>query len=224
MGHFPPIIGLNKRPTHDRLVTMSYPALNLLLPQWVELHCAACPPAMPGVEARMRFVIGLARENVVRGTGGPFGAAVFEVETGRLVAPGVNMVVPAGCSIWHAEIVAIALTQRVLGTHDLGAEGVPACELVTSTEPCAMCLGAIPWSGLGRLVCGAREADATAIGMDEGAKPADWAGELARRGIDVVRDVCRDEAAAVLRTYAADGGVIYNGTRSGPAVETPGAP
>jgi tRNA(Arg) A34 adenosine deaminase TadA len=159
----------------------------------------------------MRFVVGLARENVSRGTGGPFGAAVFEMETGRLVAPGVNMVVTAGCSVWHAEIVALAMAQEALGAYDLGGDGMPPCELVTSTEPCAMCLGAIPWSGVRRVVCGAREEDATAIGMDEGAKPADWVDAFERRGIEVVRDVCREEAAAVLRDYAACGGVIYNG-------------
>jgi tRNA(Arg) A34 adenosine deaminase TadA len=103
------------------------------------------------------------------------------------------------------------IAQRVMGTNDLGAGGIPACELVTSTEPCAMCLGAVPWSGVRRVVCGARGDDACAIGLDEGAKPDDWPGELARRGIEVVRDVLRDEARAVLRHYGESGGVLYNG-------------
>ena len=73
-----------------------------------------------------------------------------------------------------------------------------------------MCLGAIPWSGLRRLVCAARDEDARAAGFDEGAKPCDWAEEFLRRGIAVTRDVMRREAASVLETYARGGGPIYN--------------
>jgi tRNA(Arg) A34 adenosine deaminase TadA len=156
----------------------------------------------------MRFVIELARRNIENRTGGPFGAAVFEAATGRLVSVGVNLVETSNCSIAHAEMLALTLAQQAVGTYDLGS-GQTAYELVTSTEPCAMCLGAIPWSGVRRVVCGAHGEDAGAIGFDEGAKPGDWAGELRRRGIEVVRDVLREEAQAVLQQYAAGGGLIY---------------
>lgn len=158
----------------------------------------------------MRFVIELARRNIEHCTGGPFGAAVFEAQSGRVVGVGVNLVETSNCSLAHAEMIAIALAQQTAGGYDLGAQGLPRHELVTSTEPCAMCLGAIPWSGLRRVVCGARGEDAAAIGFDEGAKPADWVGELRRRGIEVVRDVLREEARAVLQQYANAGGLIYN--------------
>jgi len=162
----------------------------------------------------MRFAIELARQNVNHGTGGPFGAAVFEVESGRVVGAGVNHVETLRCSIAHAEMIAIATAQQAAGHYDLGG-GAAVYELVTSAEPCAMCLGAIPWSGVRRVVCGARGEDACAIGFDEGAKPADWAGELHKRGIEVVRDILREEAQAVLRQYADAGGRIYN-ARQGP--------
>lgn len=77
-----------------------------------------------------------------------------------------------------------------------------------------MCLGAVMWSGVRRLVCGARGADAEAVGFDEGAKPAAWPEALERRGILVLRDVCREQAAAVLRDYHASGGIIYNPRRN----------
>jgi hypothetical protein len=73
-----------------------------------------------------------------------------------------------------------------------------------------MCFGAIPWSGVSRLVCGARDADARAAGFDEGPKLKDWVGALAERGIEVVRDVLHAEATAVFAEYAAAGGAIYN--------------
>ncbi len=73
-----------------------------------------------------------------------------------------------------------------------------------------MCLGAIPWSGLSRLFCGARDEDARAIGFDEGAKPSDWATALNQRGVQVERDLLRWKAVAVLNRYASSGGKIYN--------------
>ena len=182
----------------------------LRLPAWVEVSLAEEDRTYPTVEDRMRLVVGLARENVRRGTGGPFGAGIFERETGRLLAPGVNLVVGSCCSVFHAEMVAIMIAQKIFGNFDLGEVSGPAYELVTSTEPCAMCLGATPWSGVRSLVCGARDEDASAVGFDEGSKPPEWVSALEERGITVARDVLREEAAGVLREYAATGGEIYN--------------
>jgi len=164
-------------------------------------------------EARMAFVIDLSRKNVANKTGGPFAAAVFDADGGRLIAAGVNMVTRVGLSIAHAEIVALSQAQAVLGNFDLGGAGMPNCELVSSAEPCAMCMGAIPWSGVRSLVCGARDEDARAVGFDEGAKRPNWADDLEARGITVRRDVLREDAASVLREYAAGGGIVYNGRK-----------
>lgn len=157
----------------------------------------------------MQLVIELARRNVAMRSGGPFAAGVFDAASGGLIAPGVNLVVASDWSGGHAEMIALALAQRVLKSHDLGADGLPACELVSSAEPCAMCLGAVVWSGVRSLVCSAREADTRSIGFDEGPRHVEWIPQLEQRGIAVTRDVCRDEAVEVLRVYAAGGGPIY---------------
>ncbi len=162
----------------------------------------------------MAFVINLARLNVSHRTGGPFGAAVFD-GSGSLVSAGVNLVEAQACSILHAEMIAIALAQKAAGRYDLSDGGRLLYELVASAEPCAMCFGAVPWSGVSRLVCAARDADARAIGFDEGPKTTDWQAALEKRGITVVRDLLRKEAVAVLQEYAAAGGTIYNAGRAG---------
>jgi tRNA(Arg) A34 adenosine deaminase TadA len=187
-----------------------FPRATVSLPGWVEDLLSDPGREYPTEEDRMRLVVELSRSNVAHGTGGPFGAGIFDLSTNRLVAPGVNLVATANPSAAHAEMVAIMIAQQVIGHFDLGGEGLPAYELVTSTEPCAMCFGATPWSGVRRLVCGAREEDARRIGFDEGPKMPDWVASLEQRGISVARDVCRDEAAAVLRYYAEKGGTIYN--------------
>lgn len=192
---------------------MSFPQVTLELPGWVEELLPDPRGTYPTEEDRMRLVVELSRLNVEHGTGGPFGAAIFERETGRLLAPGVNLVVPASCSVAHAEMVAIMIAQQVVGDFDLGSEGKPAYELYASTEPCAMCLGATPWSGVRGLSCGARDEDARAVGFDEGAKLPDWIAALEEIGISVKRDVLREDAARVLFDYADGGGEIYNARR-----------
>ncbi len=191
----------------------AFPSITIRLPEWVD------EVAPPGTvcetrSERMGLVVELSRRNVEEGTGGPFGAAVFEIESGRLIAPGVNLVLPSSAAVAHAEIVAVALAGVVTGNFDLGGEGLTPTVLVASTEPCAMCFGAVPWSGVRRLVCGARDEDARAIGFDEGPKMIDWESALTSRGIEVVRDVMRTEAMAVLQGYAESGGTIYNGRRT----------
>ena len=189
---------------------MSFPQVTLGPPGWVEELLSDPERTYPTEEDRMRLVVELSRLNVERGTGGPFGAAIFERETGRLLAPGMNLVVPSSCSVAHAEMVAIMIAQQVVGDFDLGSEGKPAYELYASTEPCAMCFGATPWSGVRGLLCGARDEDARAVGFDEGVKLPDWITALEERGISVKRDVLREDAARVLRDYANSGGEIYN--------------
>jgi tRNA(Arg) A34 adenosine deaminase TadA len=198
------------RSLRGRSELVRFAEVTLRLPDWVEDFLSGEGRIYPKIEDRVRFVIELSRSNVRHGTGGPFGAAIFERETGDLLAPGVNLVTSLKCSVFHAEIVAIIVAQSMLGDFDLGGPGRPVYELVASTEPCAMCLGATTWSGVRHLVCGARDEDAARVGFDEGAKPAEWGPSLERRGITVERDVLRDEAASVLREYAESGGVIYN--------------
>ena len=193
---------------------MRFPAVTLRPPDWVEDFLPE-DGVYPTVEDRVRLAIELSRSNIHHGTGGPFGAAVFERGSGRLLAPGVNLVTSTGCSVLHAEMVAIMIAQRMLEYFDLGGPGAPPYELVTSTEPCTMCLGATVWSGVRRLACGARDEDAGEIGFDEGPKPPEWARTLEARGIEVRRDVLRDEAASVLREYAREGGELYNARQGG---------
>ncbi len=178
------------------------------LPAWLQDYMARYE-ITADLEGRMEFVIGASRRNIEEGTGGPFAAALFEQDSGALLTLGVNLVTSERLSVLHAEIVALTLAQRQLDSYDLGAGNLPYFELVSSTEPCAMCLGAISFSGVHRVVVGARDADARQVGFDEGDKPADWVGALNTRGIEAIRDIRREEACSVLADYVHQGGVLY---------------
>jgi tRNA(Arg) A34 adenosine deaminase TadA len=181
--------------------------VTISLPDWTDEFLQSCRPVFAGTEDRMRLAIELSRLNVEHRTGGPFGAALFDNRSGKLISVGVNVVIASHCSIAHAEMVAFALAQQTLKTHDLASKG--NFQLVTSCQPCAMCLGATPWSGVKSLICGARGEDAEVVGFDEGAKPADWVKQLQNRGIDVMLDILRAEAKSVLDFYKSSAGIIY---------------
>ncbi len=160
-------------------------------------------------EDRMHLAIRLSRENIDRGTGGPFGAAIYET-SGRLVSIGVNSVVRYNNCTLHGEMVAFMTAQQKLSTFSLKAPGLPVHELFTSCEPCAMCLGATLWSGVRRLVWAATRDDAASLQFDEGPVFPESYTYLEDRGIEIVREVLRDEALEVLETYRHKAGRIYN--------------
>jgi tRNA(Arg) A34 adenosine deaminase TadA len=183
-------------------------ACELTLPVWLEAFVSGWNKPLDSAEDRMRLAVALAAENVRRRTGGPFGAIVVEEQTGRVLGVGVNLVTTLELSMAHAEMVAVSLAQRATGQWNLGAN--VKTQLVTSCEPCAMCFGAVPWSGVRSIIWGAGKEDAEAAGFDEGDKPANWIESLERRGIATRGGVLRREAAAVLARYAKKDGAIYH--------------
>ncbi|WP_020122217.1 hypothetical protein [Streptomyces canus] len=186
------------------------------LPAWIDDELADAPAALPSREDRMRLVHRLADRNWREGNGGPFAALVAERESGRIVSVGVNVVLSTGVSSAHAEVVALGLAQIATGGWDLGGDGLPSHELVVNWRPCVQCYGATMWSGVRGLVVAGQGPELEEITtFDEGPVGADWAEQFETRGIEVVRDVLRDEALAVFRDYRkavdeSDEVVVYN--------------
>ncbi len=194
----------------DRQLHATVQVVYVDYPDWVA-DLVSGTAVYPDDAAKMRLAIAVARANVEHDTGGPFGAAVFEKESGRLVAVGMNSVVRLNNCTLHGEMVAFMMAQRAVGAYSLSAPNLPVHELFTSCEPCAMCLGATLWSGVKRVVYGAGREDASKLQFEEGPVfPASYK-YLEDRGIEIVRDVLRDEARAVLELYRTKNGKIYNG-------------
>lgn len=181
--------------------------LHLTLPVWIN-DVIDPTSTYAGDEAKVALAVELSRHNVDAGSGGPFGAVVFNAAD-RIVAAGVNRVMPQTCSVAHAETMACMLAQQRMQTPRLNEHGGPIV-LATSAQPCCQCYGATIWAGIDRLLIGARSEDVMALTeFDEGPLPQDWIGELNRRGIEVVRDLQRDAACDVLRAYGEHGGARY---------------
>lgn len=186
------------------------PVVHVEYPEWVK-DVIDWDRAYRSDDEKMRVAIAVSRENVDRGTGGPFGAAIFERDSGTLVAIGMNSVVRLNNCTLHGEMVAFMMAQQRVGSFTLNAPALPTHELFTSCEPCAMCLGATLWSGVRRVVYGAAREDASRLNFEEGPVFPESYKYLEDRGIAIQRNLLRDEARAVLELYRATRGKIYNG-------------
>lgn len=186
-------------------------SITLTLPDWVPSFLENNPSELPELKDRMELVLELTRENIRQGTGGPFGAAVFEKESGKLVSVGVNRVVSQTISSAHAEVMALSFAQKHLEAYDLGGEQMKDHQLVVNAQMCAMCLGAVCWSGVREVVYSATGADVERItGFDEGPVPQDVTAALASRGISLTEKFHYEAGLQVLQDYVDQGGFIYN--------------
>ena len=191
---------------------MLYGQVHLTLPVWVH-DAVDTTRAYAADEDKVALAIELSRRNIEAQTGGPFGAVVYGPDD-RVVAAGVNVVLPQHTSLAHAENMAYLLAQQRLQRARLNRNEAGEADgrytLATSAQPCCQCYGATIWAGVDRLLIGARSEDVVELTeFDEGPLPADWVGELQRRDIEVVRDLHRDAAREVLREYGTQGGKRY---------------
>lgn len=169
------------------------------LPEWLSGWQLPASPASD--EECIRLAIALARENVARSLG-PFGSVVRADASGEVLAVGVNLALPTGNPVLHAETVALSLANRRLGEPG----GVT---LFCSCEPCIMCLGAAHWAEVRRVVWSALKEDAESVGFSEGAGTDQLKAQMAARGVKLEPGVMRAEGADVLRNYVAAGGKVY---------------
>lgn len=102
----------------------------------------------------------ISREKMLAGEGGPFGAVV--VRDGKVLAEGWNEVTSANDPTAHAEVSAIRRACAAIRHFDL-----KGATIYTSCEPCPMCLAAIYWARLDRIVFANTRAEAAAIGFDD---------------------------------------------------------
>lgn len=103
--------------------------------------------------------INLAVQNVLDG-GGPFGAIV--VKDGKIIGSGANSVTTTNDPTAHAEVIAIRNACKVLNDFQL-----TDCILITSCEPCPMCLGASYWARVKAVYYIASKDDAAKAGFDD---------------------------------------------------------
>jgi tRNA(Arg) A34 adenosine deaminase TadA len=143
-------------------------------------------------EQLMRRCFALAREAEDAGSH-PFGALL--ARGAEIVLAGRNTVAEGGPTA-HAEL---DLVRRALAT--LGRDALSDVTLVTSTEPCAMCAGAIYWARIPRVVFGCSVERLASVTGGSLALPCREVFARGDRPIEVVGPVLENEAIAIHRAF-----------------------
>ncbi|MBR2326642.1 MAG: nucleoside deaminase [Alistipes sp.] len=141
----------------------------------------------------MQMAIDLSIENVKSG-GGPFGAVI--VRDGEVIATGTNRVTATNDPTAHAEVSAIRTA-----CHKEQNFKLTGCTCYTSCEPCPMCLSALYWAGVERIIYGNTKDDAKAINFDDSFIYDEIAKPYAQRAIPAF-NFMREEALAAFRLWA----------------------
>jgi guanine deaminase len=136
--------------------------------------------------------IELSLENVIKG-GGPFGAVI--TRRGEFLAESCNLVTALNDPTAHAEINVIRAAAKKLETFDLSG-----CVIYSSCEPCPMCLGAIYWARIDKVVFANTTSDAKSIGFDDSLIYEEISRPLQERSIEF-RQLFREEALKAFKAW-----------------------
>jgi len=145
----------------------------------------------------MRLAIAAARTGIAAGQS-PYGACV--VRDGTVIASAHNTVLRDCDPSAHAEVNAIRAAGRALGQFDLSG-----CTIYATGEPCTMCFACCHWAHIATIVFGTRCADSDAIGFGELHYDNTALAKLARRPLQVVGEVLRDECLSLFEGWRAGG-------------------
>ncbi|GJM42538.1 MAG: tRNA-specific adenosine deaminase [Ardenticatenaceae bacterium] len=148
---------------------------------------------MENEKATMRQAIALAKEAMANGDH-PFGALL--VKDGEVVLTAVNTIHSDNDITRHAELNLVSQASR-----QFTPEFLAACTLVTSTEPCAMCAGAIYWAGISKVVFGCSAITLREIAGDEFLIPCEEIFARSPRPFTVIGPLLEEESTAVHQQY-----------------------
>ena len=149
----------------------------------------------------LRKAIEIAADGIKYG-GGPFGAVISKGD--KIIAESNNKVVMNIDPTAHAEILAIRDASLFLKTHDL-----TGCVLYASCEPCPMCLGAIYWAGIKKVVYASDRRDAASAGFNDELIYSEILLDPSKRQVTFMQ-IKDNEAEAVFRKWEQyDGKTTY---------------
>jgi len=150
----------------------------------------------------MALAIDLSAQALDDDVGGPFGSVV--VRDGQVLGMGRNRVLADGDPTAHAEVLAIRDACRSIGDHRL-----TGCVVYTSSEPCPMCLAALYWARVDRVVYANVRSEAAAIGFDDEWLYLELAAEMSERKLVMSRSSSVEARAVFDRWFARDDRIPY---------------
>lgn len=139
---------------------------------------------------------------------GPFYAELYD-EHYNFVVGASNSVVETQCALNHAEMNTLKLAFDKYKNYNLAPYNLT---LFVNAEPCIMCLGAIMWSGVNKIIFSVPSSEVERItGFDEGFKP-NWFEEMKKRNIKACGGIDEEYGKKILQYYVDIGKTVYKPT------------
>lgn len=145
-------------------------------------------------EKFMKIAIEEAYSGIQDGHGGPFGAVIVKGDV--ILARAHNTVLRDNDPTQHAEIRAISMAAKKLGSYDLSG-----CVIFSTTEPCPMCFSAIHWARIENLYFGTTVEDVRELGFNELVVPVSWMKEKGQSSMIVTDGFLTEECYKLLKDW-----------------------
>lgn len=151
----------------------------------------------------MQMAIDDVKRTIANNEGGPFGACI--VCQGKVISTAHNTVLRDKDPTCHAEINAIRLATKQLGTHDLSN-----CVIYSTTEPCPMCFSAIHWANIDQVIFGTNITDVQKLGFRELEISNQVMKDLGNSHLNIISDFERDHCQDLLNFWSKNSnGQVY---------------
>lgn len=140
----------------------------------------------------LQKAIEIANQNIELG-GGPFGAII--VENNAIISESGNKVRLINDPTAHAEIEAIRIACKKKNSYTL-----ENCTIYSSCEPCPMCLGAIYWAKISKIIFASSRHDAAIGGFDDNKIYVELSKKIKERDITTIQ-IQSEEAQEVFKKW-----------------------
>jgi amino acid adenylation domain-containing protein len=160
---------------------------------------AAEAAAATDAEPHARYMaLAIARARLALAEGQPpYAACIVREADGEVLALAHNLTVQQGDATAHAEVEAIREACRRVGRSDLSG-----CVMVSTAEPCSMCLTAGVWAGIDSMVYGAGMDDEQRYGLAQPTvRAAQMQALLEQRPARLVAGIGRDEVRSLFEQW-----------------------
>ena len=126
--------------------------------------------------------------------GGPFGAVI--VKDDEIISAAHNTVLLSGDPTKHAEMNAISAASQKIGSYDLSG-----CRIYSTTEPCPMCLSAIHWARLDKVIFGTNIDDVARLGFNELMVSSSMMKEVGKSPLEIQGEFMREKCIELLEYW-----------------------
>lgn len=148
----------------------------------------------------MQIAINEAYKGIANSDGGPFGAII--VKDNKIIAKAHNKVLQNNDATCHAEVEAIRIASKKLGSFSL-----KGCTIYTTAEPCSMCYSAINWAKIKKIVFSISNKEIAMLGFNEAGLFKKDKSKFIK--LQITRGILKNKVKKLIKRWKDNDGKLY---------------